>query len=104
MMCVVSMVGDHYKEKWQDQEWYKHVTQPIPSIWPTFPTVSPVSREEFEELKRDVQEALILLRRAKKYDEDNNEPECEIEEKMEVLRKVAELVGVDLSEVLGKNK
>ena len=44
-----------------------------------------------------------LLKRAKKYDEDNGEPDCEIDEKMDVLRKVAKLVGVDLDEVLRGN-
>jgi hypothetical protein len=43
-----------------------------------------------------------LLRRAKEYDVANNEPDCEIEEKMALLKRIAELVGVDLSDVIGK--
>ena len=42
-----------------------------------------------------------LLIRAKKYDEDNNEPHCEMEDKVELLKKVAKYVGVDLKEVFG---
>ena len=42
-----------------------------------------------------------LLIRAKEYDERNNEPHCEMEEKVELLKKIAAAVGVDLSEVFG---
>lgn len=34
--------------------------------------------------------------------ERNHEPECEVDEKMDLLRKVAKLVGIDLDDVLGK--
>lgn len=42
-----------------------------------------------------------LLRRAKKYDEDNGEPDCEIDEKMAFLRAIAARVGVSLDDVIG---
>lgn len=96
-MCVVSMVGDHYHDKWQ-REW----PQVLPNTNQPVPAFPPVSRMEFDELKRDVQEMKELLIRAKKYDEENGEPECEIEEKMDVLRRVAKLVGVELDGVIGK--
>jgi hypothetical protein len=40
-----------------------------------------------------------LLIKAKIYDEKNNEPNCEIEDKVATLKRIAELMGVDLSEV-----
>ena len=61
-----------------------------------------VSREEFDELKRQVEDMLEILKVAKLYDEENGEPDCAMDEKVGILRKVAELVGVDLSEVFGK--
>lgn len=91
-MCVVSMVGDYYGDKWKDQMIF---TSP-----PTF--IPPVSREEFEELKREVEDMKQLLIRAKLYDEANGEPDCSMDEKLEILRRVAEMVGVDLSDVLGE--
>jgi len=107
-MCVVSMVGDHYKGKWPDDFWIQPRTYPnrpvsIPSPIPdkTEPFIA-VSRKEFEQLKRDVLEMKELLKRAKEYDERENEPHCEIEEKMKFLRQVAKAVGVDLDDVLGK--
>ena len=62
--------------------------------------ISNVTREEFEKLRQEVHEMKELLRKAKIYDEVNNEKDCEMESKMEFLRKVAKLVGVDLDDVL----
>lgn len=99
-MCTVSMIGDHYADKWRDKPWYPTV-EPAKPLAPQFhiPAVQ-ISREEFEALKREVEEMKALLKRAKEYDERNNEPGCEIEEKMELLRRVAKMVGVDLSDVI----
>jgi hypothetical protein len=62
-------------------------------------TIPPVSREEFDTLKREVEDMKKLLLRAKEYDERNNEPECHMDEKVALLKRVAELVGVNLDEV-----
>lgn len=95
-MCVMSMIGDHYGDKW--------VTPQQPNFWPvTTPPHGP-TKKDFDELKKEVLEMKELLKKAKIYDEENNQPECEIEEKMEKLRKVAELVGVDLDDVIGKGE
>jgi hypothetical protein len=96
-MCAVSMVGDHYQDKWKDRNFGIGWPQSLPAV----PTIS---RAEFDALKRDVEEMKLLLKRAKDYDERNNEPHCEMDEKVALLKKVAELVGVDLSEVFGASK
>jgi len=99
-MCVVSMIGDHYGEKFRNpQQWpgLQPYVQPSPIVLP-----SPISREEFENLKREVEEMRVLLRRAKLYDQQNGEPDCGIEDKMALLRRVAKLVGVDLDASLGR--
>lgn len=100
-MCVVSFVGDHYRDKWNPLQPYL-VPQPLS---PTITTgnasysFSP-TRAEFDQLKKEVEDMKSLLVKAKEYDEKNNEPNCEIEEKMEFLRQVAKLVGVDLNDVI----
>lgn len=101
-MCVVSMVGDHYRDKWQ-REWPNLPgTQPVgPSPLPAGLRHPEVTRAEFDALKRDVLEMKALLKRAKIYDEENGEPDCEIDEKMALLRRMADFVGVDLDEVIG---
>jgi hypothetical protein len=93
-MCVVSFIGNHFEEKWQEP--YRPWTSSPASSY-TFTTG--VSQEEFDKLKKEVLEMKELLKKAKIYDEKNNEPNCEIEEKMEFLRQVAKLVGVDLDDV-----
>lgn len=96
-MCVYSMIGDHYNDKWREQ--YPWAVQPVTdtNINVTYP---PVSREEFDELKKDVKEMKELLKRAKIYDAEHGQPDCQIEEKIALLRRVAELVGIDLGDVL----
>lgn len=84
-MCSMSMIGDHYQDKWQDRQWCNPML-----------TSPDISRQEFDALKAEVVELKALLKRAKKYDEDNGEPDCEIADKMDFLRKVAKLVGVEL--------
>ena len=99
-MCTVSMIGDYYRDKWNP---------PPPGTFPHGPMAPPgymipVSKEEFDALKKEVMEMKELLKRAIDYDIKNNQPHCEIEEKMEFLREVAKLVGVDLDDVIGKSK
>lgn len=104
-MCVVSMIGDHFGDKFRNpQQWpgLQPYVQPHAPMAPTSPVIlpPPISREEFEALKKEVEEMRVLLRRAKIYDEQNGEPDCEIEEKMALLRRVAQLVGVSLDDAL----
>jgi hypothetical protein len=89
------MVADHYREKWpQDYPW----TVTPHTIPPSAPT-----QAEFDRLKAEVDNLKKLLERAKEYDKKNNEPDCEIEDKVKFLKKVAESVGVDLEEVFKKD-
>lgn len=102
-MCVTSMIGDHYNDKWSP----KWIPDPAPidpnNPWTTFPQITPqVTKQEFDELKKEVLEMKELLKKAIEYDKKNNQPECQMEEKIALLKKVAELVGVSLEDVLGK--
>ena len=91
-MCIVSFVGQHYDDQ------YRPIVQPFTSIqtW-----VTSITREEFEALKAEVAEMKELLLAAKRIDEITGQPDCEMEEKVDLLRRVAEAVGVDLDEVFG---
>lgn len=94
-MCVVSMVGDHYNDKWKQPQW----TGIISNV--TYDSYQ-VSKKDFDALKKDVEEMKKLLERALDYDKRNNEPNCEMEEKVALLKKVAELVGVNLEDIFPK--
>lgn len=98
-MCVVSMVGDHYREDWIQKWPTSYPSVPFPGTDKTYP-MEQVSRREFDELKKQVEEMVALLKRAKEYDERNGEPDCEMDEKMDLLRRVAKLVGVDLDQAI----
>lgn len=92
-MCVVSMIGDHYDDKWREPFNGKLINTG------TTYTFTGVSQKEFDDLKKEVEEMKQLLIKAKIYDEKNNEPDCEVEDKVAFLRKVAEAVGINLEEV-----
>lgn len=95
-MCAVSMVGDYYSQKWQGQNQLTGLGQ--------YTITNGPSQIEFDSLKKEVLEMKELLKRAKIYDEKNGEPDCELEEKIKTLRKVADLVGVSLDDVFKKNE
>jgi hypothetical protein len=83
-MCAVSMVMDHYRDKWRPlvpQPW-----ETAPSSW-TLPVPSPISPAEIEEFRR-------LLERAREYDRKNNEPDCELAEKRDAVKELADRLGV----------
>lgn len=94
------MILDHHQEKWfpkgHPQQYFQ---QPI-----TNPFVPPVDRQEFDQLKKEVEEMISLLKRAKEYDEKNNEPDCELEGKITLIRKVCEAVGVNIDEIFKRKK
>jgi hypothetical protein len=99
-MCVVSNVGDHFGRRWPEKyPWSARPIDGTDSV--TFEMVPQVSRSEFDELKREVEECKRLLVAAKEIDEITGQPDCELEEKIALIRRVAELVGVDIDDVLG---
>ena len=98
-MCVVSMVGDHYHDKWRPYFQPQPLNpQPIPMDWEKLFNPPP-TKAQFDALKKEVEDMKELLRKALEYDKKNNEPHCEIEEKMAILKAVAKGMGVDLNEI-----
>lgn len=95
-MCVVSMVMDHYTEKWRELQPYLPNT-----IGPSSPNPSPHTLPAIQPFKpvipqADIDEFYRLLDRAREYDKRNNEPECELEEKKETLKTLAKQLGVEI--------
>lgn len=99
-MCVVSMVMDHYQNKWFTNP------QPGPFIDGNAILIAELQMKLneqnalIEKLTREFEEMKSLLERAQKYDADNNEPDCEVDEKVQLMLKLAELLGVDPGKVL----
>jgi hypothetical protein len=101
-MCSVSAIGGEWTTLVpQTYPWITPYVQPnAPTIQPNFiynfPEVSP---EEFDRLKNEVEELKTLLQAAKKFDEATGQPDCEIDEKVGLIKRIAELVGVDMGDV-----
>ena len=87
-MCSVSMIMDHQHDIWKD----RYFTIPTVPGFPFQPAPMPPlpTAQEIEEFRR-------LLDRAREYDRKNNEPDCELEEKRQKLKKMAKELGVDIS-------
>jgi len=86
-MCVVSMVIDHYGRKPPD--WWEKYNPLVPYGPNEFP-----SKKELDQDK--IQELIDLLKEAKKYDEENHEPDCETEAKKKTLKELADFLGIEI--------
>ena len=96
-MCVVSNIGDRYRDMFPERHpWALPYVNPEP-WW--VPTKGP-TEEEFNALKKEVEELRKLLKAAKKFDEATGQPHCEQEEKIAFIKRLADYVGVDLKDVL----
>lgn len=92
-MCMVSNIGDQYHGYFRPTKWY-------PNPGPYFKANPEVTKAEFEALRKEVMEMKELLKRAKAFDERTGQPDCEMDDKMAILRRVAKAVGIDLEDVL----
>jgi hypothetical protein len=106
-MCVVSNVGDYYGRTFPRDypDWFPNtmpITFPQQPIMPVVP--AGVSQEEFDALKKEVEKMKKLLKKAKEIDEATEQPNCEMEDKVAMLKRLAALVGVDLKDVFGERK
>lgn len=97
-MCAVSAIGDHYGQRFQQPQ-YQHWLNVNPYAGAR--VVTHPTQAEFDALKAEVEEMKKILMVAKKYDEDTGQADCHMDEKVALLKRVAELVGVDLAEVFG---
>ena len=105
-MCVVSNIGDNYRDNFGPR-WPQIPVQP----WQSPPSdgnrdytkvTIPVSKEEFDALKKEVEELKQLLKAAKKFDEETGQPDCHMDDKVDFIKKLAEFVGVDLEDIFKK--
>jgi len=89
-MCSVSMIGDG----WRDQ---------FPNRWPNYSEYqlgyNGLSKKDFDDLKKEMEELKTLLLAAKKFDEVTGQPNCEMEDKIIFIKTIAKLVGVNLSDI-----
>lgn len=98
-MCAVSNIGDQWSKTVPGvHPWTQPYIAPDPKpfVWPT----PGVSKAEFDALRNEIQELRKLLIAAKAFDAATGQPDCEVEEKTALIKRLAEITGVDLQGVL----
>lgn len=84
------MIADHFIDKWSQPPYQPSQPFVWPSTIPIPPVTNPLTQAEIDELRK-------LLERAREYDKKNNEPNCELDEKKERLKKLAKDLGYDIA-------
>lgn len=98
-MCVVSNIGTGWAEDFpQRYPWAPPFLPPVAPAPVTIITTG-VDQEEFDRLKQEVEELKKLLAAAKEFDAATGQRDCEMDEKVALIKRVAEYVGVDLQDV-----
>ena len=104
-MCTVSNIGDGYKDNFAPR-WPNVPIWPVTPVGVPYPvqpySVPAVSKQEFDALKKEVEELKQLLKAAKKFDEETGQPDCHMDDKVDFIKKLAEYVGVDLEDIFKK--
>lgn len=85
-MCTYSMIVDHYTQKWEQ-------LQPRITLTPPFVLLNAEPAITDAEIK----EFRTLLDRAREYDKKTGQPDCETDEKRQLLKAVADKLGIDVS-------
>lgn len=107
-MCTYSMIGDYGRKRFEPYVCPPTAPQPY-QPWEIQPYTAPstgsgtitigIPRSEFDALKREMEEIKELLKAAKRIDELTNQPDCENDEKLAVLRAVAKALDVNLDDI-----
>lgn len=107
-MCVVSFVGDNWRDGWVlPENPYKEITKVIDSSQDK-KAIEELQKsnkklaDEMRALKKEMESLKKLLKAAKIYDEETGQKDCEMDDKVALIQKIAELVGVDMKEVFDK--
>ncbi len=96
-MCTVSNIGTGWGGTFPGR--YPWIQPYVPPYTPIPVTIPGVSKDEFDRLKREVLELRKLLAAAKAFDAATGQPDCEVDEKVALIKRIAEFVGVDLGDV-----
>lgn len=102
-MCIVSFIGDDYKntfpERWPNIKPYPNPGQQAIDPMQQYNFEPRVTKAEFDKLKAEVEELKKLLIAAKEFDSKTGQKDCEMEAKVDFIKKLAEFVGVDIAEI-----
>ena len=94
-MCAVSFIGDSYKRFFEESPF-----RPWHGIISGVGGAAGPSKADFDALKAKVEEMLAMLKAARQFDIATGQKDCQMDEKIEMLRKVADVVGLDITNVV----
>lgn len=63
------------------------------------PDTSDVTKEDLDALRDEVESLKRLLKAAKIYDEETGQADCEVDEKVEFIKRLAKILDVDLEDL-----
>lgn len=99
-MCAFSNISDWAKDNWTIPSiptMDPNPKNPIVQPWQQPTVAAPAWNTPYNgPTKEQFQELIELLRAAKKFDKATGQPDCEDAMKKEMLRKMAQSVGIDL--------
>lgn len=111
-MCIVSNIGDGFYNDWKRRYPYWPEVYPKKErvdITEIMKTLSPNKDKRVDELEKEIKdiktqlELLIkLLGIGKEYDEATGQKDCEVEEKVKLIKQLCELFNVDMKDVFEK--
>lgn len=98
------MIADDWNRR--NGQWVEPIINPTitpdPSYFRFTTPDSPATKKDIDDLRTELQELKKLLKAAAAYDAASGQPECEQEEKIALIRKMAEITGVDMEDCLPK--
>lgn len=99
-MCVVSNVYDNWNnnfpKKWP---WITPVPGTTPQIDHNYFNSQEDLKKEIDSLKNEIEELKKLIKAAKEFDKNTGQPDCEMDEKMKLLKQIAKFLGIDLKDI-----
>lgn len=96
-MCIVSNIMDGWKDSF-DKKWPSFPVNPSVIDYATIEKL----KQDMQDIKKELIELKKLLMAAKAFDAATGQPDCEAERKVAFLKKISEIVGLDISDVLKK--
>ena len=83
---------------WQYPPYQPCIPPDLPSPQP-LPTKDDYTRNEIKKLRKEMKELIKLLKQAKEFDKNTDQPDCEISDKVDFIKQLAKFVDVDLDDV-----
>lgn len=99
-MCIYSAIGDYYDKNFQDNwpDIYRTVTQDSDAVTKA-DLEKLATKEDIARIEKTLVSIRELLKAAIKFDDETDQAHCENEDKVALLRKLGDVLGVDMRDI-----